>query len=169
MKKALFILLILTVITGGYVFAEEAKAERVSYIKPTFILGMTWENIAVSGGNDISENYLSMGIGVNFVHSTGITFGLKQGTILNYKMQGFSGTTKMNMPFWSFGAGYTYDAESFAITGMLAFYSQNTGLDIEATYWINESLGITGILCYYLENNSKEQFTFIGVGLSMRF
>ena len=161
MKKVIFILVLVLVYTGG-LFAQESPDEpnnedenssvKASFLKPTFSLG-----IVSSEGS----SYLGMAADVDFVLSTGLTFGVKGGVFTYDGGHWFLA---------AFGVGYMHHVDTWTVGGKGMVYSVDgfvgVGLDVSATYWFRPDIGITGTGSIMSINN----FTFFKLlaGVSMK-
>jgi hypothetical protein len=129
--KKFVLFLVLAVIAAGGIFAQE------SYIKPTW--GFGFASLSVS---NYSETLAALSLDVDFVHSSGLTFGLQPIMVWNG-----DGT----YPLTNFGLGYTYTAAVWSVGGKLMAIpfelgGGGIGFDVNGTYWFKETLGITGLL-----------------------
>jgi hypothetical protein len=79
---------------------------------------------------------------IDFVHSTGLTFGLQN--VMEWNNAGAELLT-------AFGVGYTYDAGLWCAGAKLMavpYENGGMGIDVNGTYWFNESFGLTVIIDY---------------------
>jgi len=156
------------VVGMGSVFAEEAKAEKESFIRPTF--GIGYASVTNTKEKDAkAETSTSWMFGIDFIHQTGLTIGTRQFTY-EMKQQGQSGT--MAFTFSNFGIGYTYAAESFCVGGKAVFMPVMLleglpfGVNIDGSFWVAENLGLTVMFDMYFPKDHS--IWALGLGLSFK-
>jgi len=156
MKKVVLGLVCAMVLAGG-AYAQENDSR---HIKPTFGLGF------VSGTFDShSENLMATFLGVDFVNSFGLTFGLQASMAWN------NDTAGMHVIY---GAGYTFVAPRWSAgIKLMAASEMNTGglgFGVNGTWWFMESLGLTLALNYLFSIGGTDWDMFgVWIGASTRF
>jgi hypothetical protein len=155
-RKLLLLLLVLMAVSMGNISAQEYEG----FIKPTWSAGLSMLN---EGGIDYTLTRL--GLDIDFVHSTGITFGLQNTMAWNDDIGAAL--------FAAFGMGYTYDAGMWcAGAKVMAVPYEGGGIGINAngTWWFSESLGLTVIADYYLTMSDIDwKIVSIRAGISALF
>jgi hypothetical protein len=157
-RKFVLVLVLATASIGG-VWGMAAQ-EYEGFIKPTFSGGLVARSNA---GKD--DTLYGVGLDVDFVHSTGVTFALQN-------------TGQWNddtglLPLTSFGAGYTYDGGLWCagVKAMTVFYGYGgMGINAGGTWWFTESLGLTALADYCFSMGSVDwDIASIRVGISALF
>jgi len=154
MRKYLCVFLVLFFFVGNLIAEENS-----SYIKPTFSFGFAFTKISV-----YSEILTVLGLDVDFVTESGLTYGIQTIMLWNDKI----GAELLI----GFGLGYTYSASIFSAGGKVLavpFAYGGIGFDFNATYWFNNNIGLTGIIGFYTSMGSIDWSLFsLRIGISSK-
>jgi len=156
MKRFVLILLAITVSGTGAGFAQEG------FIKPAFIIGY------LTGTGDLKElEGITLGVDVDFVHSSGLTLGISNWHINELQEDG--GHSSSNM----IGLGYTYAVDKWCLGGKFMVNLSSTallGINANFNYWLSGNLGIGAIGNFLFSADDNEGSVIsLAAGLSLKF
>jgi hypothetical protein len=154
-SKGFCFLLGLAVITGMGISAQEKEG----YIKPTFGVGISFFESDV--------NFTTLSLDVDFIASSGLTFGLQTYGAWNNNIGTYSLT--------AFVLGYTYTASKWSAGGKLLHIPfeelyGSIGFDVNGTLWVKEYFGLTGIMdVFYGLGPIDWRIYSIRIGISAKY
>ena len=148
MKKKMLLLAVLTLIISCGLFAYEGFFRGTFSPQMIFVI------------DDDDSPHFSMGLDLDLVHKTGITFGTFQGAI-------WPKDSRM-IPVLSFGFGYTFAAYKWCIGAkLIAVTTLDTGgFNLNGTFWLIDSLGISANMDALIFGDAK--IIMARAGLSIR-
>jgi len=161
-KRLVFVILILVLLGVGTAIAQE----RQGHIRPSFSIGY------FTGTGDFADgeglNGISLAIGIDFVHSTGLTLVFH--SFHNNELQQYGEHQSMNM----IGIGYTHQADRWCAGANFVVSLDDTaflGLNINGTHWFMDRMGVSGYLNLLtsVEDETSGSVIAFGIGISLRF